>query len=470
MSNMKSFEIHKDKIKNATKNIREFLDIFIDEFSLVETDPYLSSNTFFDSIESLGEGVLTGTASVNGKNVAIIAENSNVLGGSLSKAQAKKIMKIIDLAVDRSLPIVSVLDSCGARISEGLAVLEGYSQIISALIDAKNYVPHLCIIKGNAVGLNAAIAETADFVLIGDNGVMSLNPPKSVIANSGKNTAACDVLGKTSISSNSLLVTHIYNDNADLKNKISTLLEYSLETVVEHSDDPNRTTASLNKNATNSHVLKALIDKNSDIEFYSSYETGVYTGLATINNVVVGIVATNFDENSSKLSLGQIKKIKRFVKIISSFDIPLVTLVDSEGVQTCLTCEQQGIVLTMSKLLNAITNSSNNKIAVITGNAIGVSYVALASKGMGFNTTYAFPDAFISPVTEDVAIDVLENSNEYSEAKDPLKLREKLKEKYAKEFANPFVSLKDGYVDDIIEPALVRPYVANALQIMFEEN
>lgn len=469
MTNLQKLKENRKKIQNATQNIRSFVENIIDEASFVETDAFLSSNSFFDGVEALGEGVLTGTASIGGRSVAVIAENSDVLGGSMSRAHADKILKLIGIAIERNLPVISVLDSTGARIAEGVSVLEGYADVISAAMDLNRCVPHIAVIKGNAVGLNGIFAETADFVFMSNDGVISLNPPKSVISRANENASATELLGSSALSENGLAVTATYDDYEELRRKMSFLLDYFTTVIVENNDSPNRTLAALNKNHPVDTVLNTLVDKGSVVEFYSGYEKGVFTGLATINGVVAGVVATNYNGESEKISVNQVKKLTKFIKLTSSFEIPLVTILDSEGFDSCLKCEQKGIVNEIAELIRAVNDDDNHKICVITGKAVGAAYVALASKGMGFHT-FALPDAYVSPVTSCMAVDVLEDSKEYASASDPIKLKEKLVKKYEEDFANPFIALKEGYVDDVIEPALVRPYVANVLLTMFEEK
>lgn len=469
MTNLQKLKENRKKIQNATQNIRSFVENIIDEASFVETDAFFSSKSFFDGVEALGEGVLTGTASIGGRSVAIIAENSDVLGGSMSRAHADKILKLIGIAIDRNLPVISISDSTGARIAEGVSVLEGYADVISAAMDLNRYVPHIAIIKGNAVGLGAIFAETADFAFMSKDGVVSLNPPKCVISGANENLPAPELLGSAALSENGLAVTATYEDFEQLRRKTVFLLDYFTTIIVENNDSPNRTLASLNKNHPVNAVVETLVDKGSVVEFYPNYEKGVFTGLATINGVVSGIVATNYNGESERISKNQVGKITKFVKLISSFEIPLVTVLDAEGFDTCLKCEQKGVVNEVLELIRAINDDDNHKIAIITGKAVGAAYVALASKGMGFHT-FAFPDAYVSPVTSSVAVDVLEDSKEYATASDPIELKEKLIKKYEEDFANPFIALKEGYVDDVIEPALVRPYVSNVLLTIFEEK
>lgn len=469
MTNLQKLKENRKKIQNATQNIRSFVENIIDEASFVETDAFLSSKSFFDGVEALGEGVLTGTASVGGRSVAIIAENSDVLGGSMSRAHADKILKLIGIAIDRNLPVISISDSTGARIAEGVSVLEGYADVISAAMDLNRYVPHIAIIKGNAVGLGAIFAETADFVFMSKDGVVSINPPKCVLSGANENLPAQELLGSAALSENGLAVTATYEDFEQLRRKTAFLLDYFTTIIVENNDSPNRTLAALNKNHPVNAVVETLVDKGSVVEFYPNYEKGVFTGLATINGVVSGIVATNYNGESERISKNQVGKITKFVKLISSFEIPLVTVLDAEGFNTCLKCEQKGVVNEVLELIRAINDDDNHKISIITGKAVGAAYVALASKGMGFHT-FAFPDAYVSPVTSSVAVDVLEDSKEYASASDPIELKEKLIKKYEEDFANPFIALKEGYVDDVIEPALVRPYVSNVLLTIFEEK
>ncbi len=454
---------NKKKIVDATADIRAYVNSVIDASSFVETDAFVSGKSFLDGSEAAGEGVLTGYATVGGRNVAIVAQNVKVLGGSFSRAGATKILKCIKNAIKKNMPLISVLDSRGARLGEGVDMLEGYAEVIAASAELKNYVPHIAIIKGNAVGLAGVYAATADFVFMGAESVLSLGAPQAVIAAAGMNKKAVDVLGVKNYTENNSVATFTFKDIKEVGAKIVSLFNLIDEPIADSTDDPNRTAAALNNEVTADGVLSALCDDKKYIELFAEFGKSVKTVLASVNNVPVGVVAFNANGKGGALCSKCMKKVKKFIKILTAYDIPLITVVDSEGVKSTLEQEEDGIVLSAARLISKIAQSDIPKISVISGKAIGFAYAAFASKGVGFEYTLAFPDAVIAPVSAEIAVATADNTDEIRAAKDPVALKAQLKERFEAEEANPFVSAKDGYVDNIIEPALIRPYIASIL-------
>ncbi len=467
MSNLQLLLESQSKIKAATKEIRDFVAKVVDKDSFVEKDAYLTSDSFFDGVEALGEGVLTGYATLNERPVTIIAQNSKVLGGSMSKAHAEKITKAMDFAMRNGTPIISILDSTGARIAEGVEVLEGYAQVLAAAMQAKEFLPHIAVIKGNTIGLGAIYAQSASFVFMGDDAVSSLNAPKAVIAKEGLSDKSTDLLGAKSISTDGVQTALLYKDTNDLRNKLNVILQFVSGAQIDTDDDPNRIADNLNEDYVSEDIVKALVDDKRYFEVFQDYEKDVLTAFASVNTKPIAIVATNLSGKSPKLSLGGVKKITRFLDSIRYNPLSVVFVVDCEGIETCLKSEQSCAIIAAQKLIEAVFNTQN-RIAIVSGKAIGFAYTALASKGLNTQYSIAFPDAVISPVNAQIAVDILEDSKEYKDSKDPIATKQKLMDKYERDMANPFKALKSGYIDQIIVPAHVRPYVASILSSVEE--
>lgn len=447
------------KVFSQSKKIREFLLNIIDENSFVETDVFMSGKSFLDGSDALGEGVITGYGTIKDYPVCIVAQNAEVLGGSLCKAQADKILKCIARSINTNTPLISIIDSVGARLGEGMSVLEGYGEIIAAVADLRNYVPHISIIKGNAIGLMGMYAATSDFVFMSENSVLSAQPPLTLAAN--VSDVPQKMLGNKVFAENSLLTTISFKKPEELSDKIANIYTLLVDAVIDSEDDPNRASDILNTVATADNLIAALADADSAVEMYAEYTKDIKTVLATVNSLPVGIVVTN----SEKLNKKSIKKAKAFVKLLDKYNLPLITLVDSQGLEGELETEQQGLILEGAKLIAAISQTDIPKIAIITDNAIGFSYVALVSKSTGFDYVLAFANAKIAPISSDAAASIIYNK-ELKQKGEPLELRAKLAEKYRIEEMNPFISAKEGYIDNIIEPALTRPYVASALMML----
>lgn len=456
MDNMIRLESFRKENDIAFFKIKDFVNSFCDEFSFVETDSFLSSKPFLSDIE-ITEGVLTGYATVDGAPIYLVAQNSTQLGGSLGKAGAEKICKCIDKALRAQAPLVSVIDSNGARVGEGTAVMEAYASIISAATAIAGTIPHICIVKGNAVGLQASFCALADFVIAMPEAVYSVATPMCLASKENDMKKPCEILGaKNLLKSGSV---HFAPESVE---KCGELVKYLVDFVngkaEDSKDDLNRQAPVLEQNASVKNILEAVCDSGS-YKILGDGDSCVVCAIGYVGEKAVGIVITK-----GELCEKSLKNATRFINYLDSFNIPLLTFVDSATVKSSISCEIGGLAETTANLFYAISSSDIAKISIITGKAIGFSYTAFASKNIGFDYVYAYPNATISPVASDLAVDVL-FSNELKSAKDPVLAREQLAERY-ESISDVFVSAKEGYVDNVIEPSLTRAYVISVLQML----
>jgi len=461
MSGLDKLRDKENKIAKATKDIRAFIAEIADLQSFVEADVFMAGNSYLDGAEALGEGVITGYALIGEYPVTIIAQNAQVLGGSLGKAHADKIAKAIERAEKTNTPLISIIDSIGARLGEGLGVLEGYGNIIAKAAELKRRVPHVVIIKGLAVGLMSSYALTADVVFMGEGSTLSFNPPLVVSANSGSKNSKV-ALGSSAHSMHNCLSTFTYKETKEIREKLTLLFDYIQKPHIENEDDPNRVYPELNEKISSNMLLDALCDDKNHLELFADYAKSVKTVLASVNSIAVGIIRTNANNKNKKLNKDSLTKIKKFVSFLQAYYIPLITLIDSDGVESNLDVELEGLSAVSAELAETIALSSIAKIAVIVDNAIGYPYVTLCSKSIGFDYVLAFAQSTIVPVTAKIAVTVT-NAAEIAKAKDPIQARAKLETYYKDREGNPFLAGKDGYIDNIIQPALLRPYVASIL-------
>ncbi len=449
------------KVLSHSQKIRDFLSDILDKDSFVETDVFMSGKSYLDGSDALGEGVITGYATLRDIPVCVVAQNAEVLGGSVNKAHANKILKCIKKSMNAEMPLISIIDSSGARLGEGVTVLEGYAEIIAAAAEQKDYAPHIAILKGNAVGLMGMYAALADFVFMSDSSVLSAAPPLTLSENVSDTPQK--FVGQQTYAQNSLISTIYFKAAAEIPEKIERILGYMNQSILNSGDDPNRTSDILNVQPNEQNLLAALADASSAIELFADYTKDIKTYFVTINSIAAGLVITN----NQKFSTAALEKASAFIKMLERYDMPLVTLVDSEGISADLESEQKGLVLCGAKLMRRIALSTVPKIAVVTGSAIGLSYVSLVSKSIGFDYSLAFANARIAPISSDAAASVI-YSKELKGKGEPIELRKQLAEKYRTEEMNAFVSAKEGYIDNIIEPALLRPYVASALSMLIQ--
>ena len=453
-------------IEKACSKVKDFLDGIVDKGSFVETDVFVTGKGFDDAASALGEGVVTGYATVNGSPFHIFAQNAEVLKGSLGKAHADKIVRCMQRAVKTGTPLISVIDCAGARVGEGVSVLEGFAKVLSEAAIVSGQVPHFCIVKGNAVGMMASFAAMADFVFMSESAVMSVNSPMYLASKEKDYPKFVDMVGYKARKKGSDLAQFVYKNEADLKKQLVKLTGILLAAEEEESsDDPNRVSTALNKECSAVAKVKAIVDNGDYVEYCGEYAPEVVCALAKINGISVGITATDSKVGDGYMSLAGVEKLTSFIEKLDGFDIPLVTLVDTLGVNPTLDEEIAGAAKVTANLIATVANSFVDKIGVACGKAIGFGYSVLMSKGIGFDYTLATQNAEISPINNDTAVNAL-MSEQLGKAKDVEATRAKLAEEYAKIQANPMLGAQEGWLDNVVEAKNLRPYIASALMML----
>ena len=301
MDTIKRLNENLSKLDEARKSALGFLSELTDDKSFVETGAFTSGTTFEDGVEALGEGIITGYATVFGIPVYLFVQNFEAMRGSFSSAQATKIKNVMDAAVKNGVPFVSVIDSAGARLDEGAKVLEGYAKIIRLAASMKNEVPHVAVIRGAATGLMDVFANVADVVIFGTDGYASLAAPSAVLAKDGKNPSdAKKYLGKDAAEKSGVAALE-YADVATLKNQVAKKVESV------------------------SDAVGAICDNGSALEI-SCDEAATKTYFAYADGAPVGVLSVE-----GELTCKDFRKIKRFVNLLDAYNIPLVSVVDSDG-------------------------------------------------------------------------------------------------------------------------------------------
>ena len=460
MNRMEQLASFREDADKSFKSVKDFISNIIDELSFVETDAFLSGNSFLDEKSVICEGVLTGYATVDCAPVYFIAQNSALMGGSLGKASAEKICKCIDKALRAGAPIISIIDSNGARLGEGASVMEAYASILSAASQVAGRVPHICIVKGNAVGLQASYCALADFVIAMPEAVYSVGAPMMISSKANHTGKAQDIIGaKAMINADN--VHFAPQNDGECAYIVKKLLSYvpseNGSAIIPTEDDFNRQIG-ISSQSTPVEILASICD-DSDYLVVGKDNADVVCALGKLGEKVVGAIFTN-----GKLTTKGIKKATRFINYLDSFGITLLTFVNSQAVESDLNNELDGGVYALSDLFYAVTTSDSSKIAIILGDAIGVSYTAFASKSAGFDYVFALPEATVAPITPELAVDVF-YSDDIKGAKDPISAREKIENKYI-ESSDVFVSAREGYIDNIVEPSMLRAYVIGVLQML----
>lgn len=441
--------------KQCTKNIKDFLGNVIDDQSFVE------SNEFFAS-ENGGKSVVWGQASIGGKLVFVVAQNSEVTQGGMNKQQAEKFVKACNVAYDNNLPTVFVLDSCGGKIDEGVALLDSYASILASAKETNQ--PSICIIKGNALGSMALFASLCDFVYMTSESVMAINSPSVLSAQENLSGDAKSLFG-----------AKLQNENGACtfvvkKEELGSHLSKLLDTLYSVGDELSE--ADLNKalgkieGANAKDKIKQLADKDSFIECYEGYAQNVVAGLAKIGGYSVGIVATDKNVCNGTICSGSLDKISKIADLCYLGGFPLITLVDCPGVPAKMTFEESSIYSIVPKYIQSIEGV--RRISVITGDAIGLGYTLLASKSLGCDSVIAWESAVVAPVAKEVGGVVVYN-NEIAKAENPVQAREDAIAKYEQVDSDPYFAAEKGLIDKVIEAKYTRIHLIAELQAIFNK-
>lgn len=447
----------------------DILNELFDANTFVQTNSYIVSPST-DVLEA-GDGVITGYGSVDGRAVFAAIQDESVLKGAVGIAHAQKISKCVDMAVKTGSPFVFLINTAGARISEGLDALKGYGKIIKSLSRAIGEIPTISVITGKCVGAASIIASMTDF------SVMSID---SYFAFSGQDSLASTTLSdvKKVCDSNGVSktgrVTLTASNRAECFAKVKELLCYLpdncqsdiLET--ETSDDFNRSINADKFDTFAEYDVKDLIsqiaDDGSYIELFPDYARSVSTCFAKIGNKSVCIIANQPSENNGVLDTNACSKISSVLAFCDKFNMPVVTLTNTCGFAVSVDEENNGLSSAAALLAASFANSEMTKINIITGKAYGSAYIVMNGKNTGADIVYAWDKADISVITPEAGA-LLVYNNEIKSSANPNDARKEYIQKYREEFSTPYQAAYKGLVDDIISPAETRARIISALYL-----
>lgn len=458
MDRLKALSARRKKLEETGKSAREFLGKILDPKSFVEMDTFTFSKLGDDEAE--GEGVISGFGTVNGNQVSIYSQNIEVLKGGVGKIHADKIIKCMLKASNAGVPLISVIDTYGARLEEGIEVLEGYAEILGAA--ARLDVPHIAIVKSASYGMMSAVSQLADFCLMVDKSVMASSSPLIIAQSSGKDLKPEDVGGTSVHSKVSGLADYVGSED-EVAAFAKTLINY-LSTDSDSSDDPNRTSAVLNNTNNAMTILTEVLDKKSFLELGAQYEKSVICGLGLLDGVSVGVIAHN-PEEGEYLSNKALRKISKWVNVFNALHLPLINFVNTKGVVADLSQEQDGLVENMARVVSAYANYEGNLLSVITGDAVGFGYSAFASNGIGYDYTLAWANSQVTALPAE-SMAMLAYKDVLAQKGNTEKARTEIAEQYKDEVADSYFAARKGYIDNVIEPALTRQYLIAALGML----
>ena len=465
------------------KTARERLALLFDTGSFVEMDTYVEARgTDFDIQEKKvpGDGVVTGYGTVGGRLVFVSAQDFTVIGGSLGEMHAKKITKVMDMAMKMGAPFISINDSGGARIEEGIDALGGFGDIFLRNTLASGVIPQISVIMGPCAGGAVYSPAITDFVFMVDKtSHMFITGPSVIKAVTGEDVTF-DTLGGAGTHNTKSGVAHFEcADEESCFNQIKKLLSYLPENNlgdpenIVSGDNVNRMDTELNEIVPNDpnkpynmlNVITRVIDSGDFFEVHAGFAKNMIVGFAHIGGKSVGIVANQPNVSAGVLDVDASDKAARFIRFCDAFNIPLVSFTDVPGYLPGVNQEHNGIIRHGAKLLYAFSEATVPKINVIVRKAYGGAYIAMNSKHLGADLVLAWPTAEIAVMGPDGAANII-FKKEICQADDPAAFRKEKIQEYRDKFSNPYVAAARGYVDDVIEPAQTRQRVASALDML----
>ncbi len=469
--------------KGNRLSARERLDVLLDPGSFVEMDRFVThrcTNYEMDKNKVPGDGVITGYGRVNGKLVYVSSQDFTVIGGSMSRTQANKICKVMDLAIKNGGPFISINDSGGARIQEGIESLGGYADIFTRNTLGSGVIPQITAIMGPCAGGAVYSPSITDFVfMVKNSSYMFVTGPDVIKAVTHEEVTKEDLGGAITHSQKSGVAHFATEDDKHclllIREMLSFLPANNLDDppMLPTNDRPDRIVENLSNLIPDNpkkpydmlQVITECVDEGYFLEIHKYYAQNIIVGFARFNGRSVGIVANQPQILAGCLNIEASRKAARFIRFCDAFNIPVVSFVDVPGFLPGKDQEWNGIITHGAKLLYAYAEATVPKVTVITRKAYGGAYIVMGSKLLRSDVNLAFPSAEIAVMGADGAVNVIFRE-EIANAKDPVQKRAELVSEYETKFSNPYVSAELGYTDEVIEPALTRKRIIDSLEML----
>jgi propionyl-CoA carboxylase beta chain len=462
---------------------RERIGLLLDDGSFQEMDKLVvhqSRDFGMEKKQIPGDGVVSGYGRIDGRQVFIFAQDFTVFGGSLSGANAAKIVKIMDLAMKVGVPIIGLNDSGGARIQEGVASLAGYADIFLRNVLASGVIPQISAVMGPCAGGAVYSPAITDFIIMTREASNMFITGPDVIKAVTHEEVSMEELGGAETHNALSGVAHFAAENeqqalALIRELLSFIPGNNLEDPPEkETADPwDRSSEEIDLLVPDDpyqpydirRVIREVVDENYFFEVQAEYAKNIVIGFGRLAGKPIGVVANQPDHLAGALDINASDKGARFVRFCDAFNIPLITFEDVPGFLPGVAQEHGGIIRHGAKLLYAFAEATVPKITVITRKAYGGAYCVMASKHIRADINFAFPTAEIAVMGPEGAVNIvykreLNGSSEATQARDAkiVEFREK--------FASPYIACEKGYLDEVIEPRFTRPKLVSALRLL----
>ncbi len=479
-------KLEKQKAKGKL-TARERIDLLLDDESFMELNLFVkhrSTDFGMDEAETPGEGVVTGYGTIEGRLVYVYAQDFSVLGGTLGEMHAFKICRIMDLARKSGAPFIGINDSGGARIQEGINALDGYGNIFYRNTISSGVIPQISVIMGPCAGGAVYSPALTDYVfMVRETSQMFITGPQVIKSVTGEEVTF-EELGGADTHNTTSGVGHFATDSeSECMDKIRELLRFMPSNnrenppKLEPTDDPNRKEPDLgdivpfdpNKPYDVKDVIERIVDDKYFFEVQEDWAKNIVIGYARLNGHTIGIIANQAAYLAGCLDINASDKAARFIRYCDSFNIPVLTFADVPGYLPGTNQEYGGIIRHGAKLLYAYSEATVPKLTVILRKAYGGAYIAMCSKSLGADMSFAWPTAEIAVMGPEGAANIIFRK-EIEKSEDQEKARAEKIEHYRGQVANPYVAASRGMVEDIIDPRESRPRLIYALEAMLTKN
>ncbi|WP_298843355.1 acyl-CoA carboxylase subunit beta [uncultured Roseobacter sp.] len=454
---------------------RERVDLLLDEGSFEEFDMFVTHRCTEFGMENqkpAGDGVVAGWGTINGRLVYVFSQDFTVLGGSVSETHARKICKIMDMAVQNGAPIIGINDSGGARIQEGVDSLAGYGEVFQRNITASGVVPQISVIMGPCAGGAVYSPAMTDFIfMVKDSSYMFVTGPDVVKTVTNEQVTAEELGGAGTHTRKSSVADAAFENDVEALAEVRRLVDFlpannrEKPPVRPFFDSPDRIEPSLDtlvpENPNTPYDMKELILKLADegdfYEIQEEFAKNIVTGFIRLEGRTVGVVANQPMVLAGCLDIDSSRKAARFVRFCDAFEIPILTLIDVPGFLPGTSQEYGGVIKHGAKLLYAYGEATVPMVTVITRKAYGGAYVVMSSKHLRSDFNYAWPTAEIAVMGAKGATEIIHRAD----LGDADRIAKHTAD-YEERFANPFVAAERGFVDEVIMPRTTRKRIARA--------
>jgi propionyl-CoA carboxylase beta chain len=466
------------------RTARERIEAFLDEGSFTETDALARHRARDFGLEAkrpVGDGVITGYGTVDGRPVCVFSQDAMVFGGALGEVYGEKIVKVMDLALKTGCPVVGINEGSGARIQEGIMGLALYGDIFYRNVMASGVVPQISLILGNCAGGHVYSPALTDFNLMVDGAsAMMITGPDVIKTVTGEDISIEDLGGArvhTEKSGVAHFMSHTEEDALELaktllsflpSNNLSEAPVFDAKDVLEEPllteldtliPDSNNAPYDMHR------VVEAVLDDGEFLEVQPHFAPGMIVGFGRIEGRSVGVVGNNPMQFAGTLDIDASEKAARFVRTCDAFNVPVLTFCDVPGFLPGVGQEHAGIIRRGAKLLYAYSEATVPLVTVITRKAYGGAYVVMGSKHLGADVNLAWPTAQVAVVGAQGAVNIIRRKD-IAAAEDPEAARAAFITEYEDAFATPYIAAERGFVDAVIQPSETRREVARALRIL----